>query len=124
MMNIVLDSQEYLLANNQFAIGDDQPQAVFSPVNKIFNARVTADVGGFSATSFTTWLEYLRAVSLQVFAISILVAVSHFAHADTTSPLANSSSLARVTYLAKPQAEWLPHTSLLHVFNVQDLFRR
>jgi hypothetical protein len=114
MMNIVLDSQEYLLANNQFAIADDQPQAVFSSVNTLFNARTSADVGGFSATSFATWLEYLRAVSLQVFAISILVAVSHFAHADTTSPPTNYSSLANVTYLAdKPQAEWLQLASLI-----------
>ena len=82
MMDSVLDSQQYLLVNNQFALADDQPQAVFSPVNKMFNARTTADAGGLATTTFATWLEYLRAVSLQVFAISILLAVTHFAHAQ------------------------------------------
>lgn len=112
-MNIILDSQEYLLANNQFAIADNQPQAVVSPVNQVFNARTTADIGGFSATSFATWLGYLRAISLQVFAISILIAVSHFARADSVSPF-NASYPPNAAYLAnKPQAEWLQLASLI-----------
>ncbi len=107
IMNSVLDSQEYLIVNNQFAIADNQPKAVFSPVTNLFNTRTTADVGG-SATTFATWLEYLRVVSLQVFAISILAAVSYFAHADTADSLPNTAYLAD-----KPKAEWLQLAALI-----------
>lgn len=118
-MDNILDPQEYLLVNNPFAIADNQPQAVFNPVNDVFNSRSTADVVGFSATTFSTWLEYLRVVSLQVFAISILFAVSHFARADTTDSLPSAAylptaSLPSTAYLAdKPKAEWLQLASLI-----------
>ena len=75
-MNNILRSQDYPLASSEFGIDFNQPQAGFIP-RKNTNLETTADN--------IIWLEYLRIVCIQIFAISLLLAVSYSARAANFS---------------------------------------
>ena len=77
-MNTVLRTQDYadhdFLVNQGLGINVNQPQAGFIPKT---NTQVSAN--------HIVWLEYLRIICLQLFAISVLLAVSYSVRADNNS---------------------------------------
>jgi len=81
-MNTLLRSQDYQLANQDFLLNQDfgidvnQLQTGFIPRE---NTQPQL------SSNYIVWLEYLRIICLQVFAISLLLAVSYSARADENS---------------------------------------
>lgn len=97
-MNGFTNTKEYVLAYPGFPVANNQPQAVFSPGAPIAQSAIS----DLDVTLSIDWLVYLRAILLQVFAVSLLIGASHFAHAESADYLAD-----------KPQAEWLQLASLI-----------
>ncbi|GGY77892.1 hypothetical protein GCM10011613_23100 [Cellvibrio zantedeschiae] len=104
-MNGLIDSKEYALAPAGFSVANTQSLPEFGPsVIQPFNsaAPASAQCTHTQTTVFLQNLLYVRALLLQIFAVILLIAVSHFAHADNSDYLVKS-----------PQTEWLQLASLV-----------
>lgn len=101
-MNSFINTQAYFSTDNEFVFNESQSQASFKQVNTLMLDDHSSFSDGWELTATSRKLFYLRAVFLQVFALSLLVAFSHFARADNTPYLANP-----------PEAPWLQLASLI-----------
>ncbi|RYY76779.1 MAG: lipid A deacylase LpxR family protein [Gammaproteobacteria bacterium] len=89
-MNTLLRSQDYPLANQEFGIDVNQLQVGFISRK---NTQSKA------STEHIIWLEYLRIVCLQLFAISVLLAVSYSVQANESFSLADSDTRLQLAAL-------------------------
>jgi hypothetical protein len=97
-MNVFTNAKEYVGERAGLSILTSQPQTVFSTTTAV----VFAGNSGLDTTLSAQWLRYLSAILIQVFVVSILVSLSHFARADKLGYLADKSS-----------SEWLQLASLV-----------
>ena len=87
-MNNLLRSHEFTFIDNEFGIVFDQPQAGFTP-QKMASAHSKGE------TAAVVWMEYMRIIFIQLFAISLLIGISYSAHADQfTSGVNGTESIA------------------------------
>lgn len=101
-MNGFINPQIYFSTDNEFELSEPQSKAAFHRV-KTIALDVNSDVASsWELTRLSCGLFYLRAIFLQVFALSLLVACSHFARADNTDYLA-----------VQPQPQWLQLAALI-----------
>jgi hypothetical protein len=102
IMNSFLNTQTYFSTDNEFVLSESQPQARFNQVSAVAIDDHSGFANGWELTPSARGLFYLRAIFLQVFALSLLLAFSHFARADNTPYLVD-----------QPQAPWLQLAALI-----------
>lgn len=101
-MNSFINTQAYFSTDNEFVLSEPQPQAAFNQVKTIPANIDSGYTSSWETTSLSRGVFYLRAIFLQVFALSLLVAFSNFARADSTDYLAS-----------QPQPKWLQLAALI-----------
>ncbi len=101
-MNSFINTQAYFSTDNEFVLSESQPQARFNQVSAIAIDDQSGFASGWELTTSARGLFYLRAIFLQVFALSLLLAFSHFARADNAPYLAD-----------QPQTPWLQLAALI-----------
>ena len=101
-MSSFINTPTYFSTDNEILFSEPQPKAVFNHAKTIALNVDTSFADSWEITSLSRGLFYLRAIFLQVFALSLLVAFSQFARADNTAYLA-----------AQPQPQWLQLAALI-----------
>lgn len=101
-MNSFINIPTYFSTDNEFVLSESQPRANVKQVNTTAIDHHSGFASGWELTTHSRGLFYLRAIFLQVFAFSLLLAFGQFAQADNTPYLA-----------VPPQAQWLQLAALI-----------